>query len=776
MSDLQGRLASLKRGWIAAAALSCVPTLAHGQAAHDAPGAAASPTGGSALQEIVVTAQKRSENLQKVPVAVTALSGASVDALHAVTIQGLQGAVPNVQISNFTNTPYNAVLFIRGVGVLEVDPFAGNTVSVVLDGVPQYFSYGALVDLFDVNRVEVLRGPQGTLFGANTTGGVINVLTNQPTGQFGGKAEISYGNYNRIDVKAALDFPVSDTIAGKVDFLHSSRDGYFRNIVNGQSWGGRDTNAIRAYLKYSAGSDFDATLIGEYSQGRNGSPPQANGALPGDLGYVAPGTVIPGSQSPMYASPCASINDRCHAPDQYLTASDGVPDESNLDSYRATFTMNWRNSGLGDITAITGYRYFRIREFADQDSTPLNLLDTNRRTRGWQLSQEIRSDIRANDRLRFLVGGFLMKTHYDHFMNVTLDVSLPGLRQYNTQDQSNWSESLFGQAFYNLTDKLRFQAGIRYTHERTRMIAGVENFLNPNGPALLFASDHDFPDTALGGIHARGAKSWNNLGWKFGLDYQVTPDTLLYGTYTRGFKSGGFVGRIILPQDIGPYNPEKVDTFELGVKASALDRRLRANLALFYTIYRNMQVAQTYLIEEPDGTAANGTTIFNAGRSNIKGFEFEATALPFRGLSLNGSLAYLDARYAKFNYFEPDGSTQNLKGYRLQNAPKWTFNGTIAYSFAIGGGKLSASGTYQYSSSKYFSSVVDAARALIQPTHLVNANIDWSPEAGRWSIGLWANNLFDKRYIQSVVDAPGFYDNVGYAPPREFGGTFKIQL
>lgn len=212
-----------------------------------AEGAAETSAATDSLEEITVTAQKREEKSQSVPISITVVTPALIDKLHATTLQGLQGSLPNVQSSNFTNTPNTAAFSIRGIGVNEVDPFAGNTVSVVLDGVPQYFSYGALLDLFDVDRVEILRGPQGTLFGANTTGGVISVNTAQPTGELGGKFEGTYGNYNRIDVKAAVDFPiVPGTLAGKVAAMHTGRDGWFTNIVNGQPVGKRDLTDLRA--------------------------------------------------------------------------------------------------------------------------------------------------------------------------------------------------------------------------------------------------------------------------------------------------------------------------------------------------------------------------------------------------------------------------------------------------------------------------------------------------------------------------------------------------
>ncbi|MFA7439379.1 MAG: TonB-dependent receptor [Sphingomonadaceae bacterium] len=723
------------------------------------------------VADIIVTAQKRAENLQSVPIAVSAVSGEMVENLQAVTLQGLQGAVPSIQIGSFGNTPNTAVFSIRGVGVIDPDPYAGSTVSIVSDGVPQYFSYGALLDLFDVERVEILRGPQGTLFGANTTGGVVNVVTRQPTGEFGGRAEITYGNRNRIDIKAAVDFPIiEDLLAGKVAAFHHGRDGWVTNIVDGSDMGSQDVTVVRGYLKLTPSPDFDATLIGEYARARNGAPMIVNGSIPGEALYLPPGPVA-GAKLPMYASPCVPAGQRCHAPNKYYSASAGEPDISDMNTYRLTLTMNWANTAIGDLTSITGYKKFDLYETTDQDGTPL-LFHANRRpTEGWQFNQELRTSVDLTDSIHLLVGGAYMKTHYDLSQNYVIEFALPGFRQFSTQDQDNWSGSLFAHSYIDLTDRLRLQAGVRYTHEKTEMEAGVFNFINLNGPAVYAG------DTPLGGFVAQGSKNWDKFGWKLGLDFQATDNALLYGYYARGFKSGGFVGRITLPQDIGPFGPETVDTFEAGIKADWFGNRLRTNLTGFFTIYRDMQLAQIYYAPNEEGVLVNGNTIVNAAKSHIKGFELETVLVPVEGLTLNGSLAYLDAKYKNFDYTNIGltGAPEiiDLSGYRLQNAPKWAGSASAAYEFRLGNGTTSANIMYNYTGKKYNTSLLNTPRATIQPTHYVNANVEWTPESERWSIGLWGRNLFDNRYIASVYDAPGIFALVNYAAPREYGVTLK---
>ncbi len=759
-----------------------------------APAAAPSPPTTTGLQEIIVTAQKRAENLQKVPISVTAVTGAAVSQLHAVTLQGLSGTIPNIQLNNFSNTPNSAVISIRGIGVVEPDPYAGNTVSIVYDGVPQFFSMGALVDLYDIERVEVLRGPQGTLFGANTTGGVVNIVTAQPTGQFGGKIEGGYGNYHRFDIAGSLDFPIApDLLAGKIVVSHNQREGFFTNVVDGKHFGGRDTTIVRGYLKLTPSPDFDATLIGEYDRGRNGGPTFQIGAAPAEVGptfnpndgnattaYPAESLFLPPDQK-MYPNPCPSRFQQCHSTGKLLLADNTVPDLSNLDTYRATLTMNWRNTPIGDLTSITGYKHFRVFEYTDQDMSPVFLADTRRLTTGWQFSQELRSSIKLTDKLNVLVGGFYLKTHYDHEQDFRIQFAAPGLLQVNTQHQNNYSLSGFAQAYYDLTDRLRLQAGVRYTYEKTSMLAATLNSINLSGLT-------DFDGTgnvSLGGVAPpRGTKSWRNVGWKLGADYKLTEGILLYASWARGFKSGGFTGRIGIASDLGPYNPEHVDTYEAGIKTDLFDRHLRLNIGGFYTNYRDLQIAEIYFVSDPvTGLPVQGNTILNAGKAHIKGFEAEATALPINNLTLTGSLAYLDAKYAKFIFVNPftvdaanpTGVPVDLKGNPLQNSPKWSASAGFTYSIPIAENKVQLHLLYSYTASKYLSSIDNSPRSKIQPTHMLDGNLDFVT-THNWQIGVWGRNLLDKRYIQSVFDNVGYGGLVSYLNPREYGVSAKLSF
>jgi iron complex outermembrane recepter protein len=723
--------------------------------------AIAAPSAHAQLEEVIVTAQKRQESLQDVPMSVAAVTGDAIARANITSIQGIK--IPNVQIDNFTNTPNGAVMSIRGIGVVEPDPYAGNTVGIMLDGVPQLFNMTSLLDLFDIERIEVLRGPQGTLFGANTTGGVINVLTEQPTGELGGKVRASLGNWNRRDLSAAINFPlVQDVLAGKVTLQHHERDGWVKNIVDGSDMGFQDTQALRASLLWTPTQDLSVNWTHEFVQRDYGSPIVVNGSSPGDATYVAEGV------QGMYANPCPDFNARCVAPSRYLSASQ-VRDIGELRTYGTTLTVDWSDTGLGDLVSITGYKKFRVREDTDQDGSPLFKDDTERLTEGWQVTQELRSSFDVSEQMNVIVGTFLSATNFEHFQNFRINfpgLEGSGLRQENPQEQDSWSASLFAQAYYQLTDRLKMQAGLRYSHEDTEMAAGIDFYAGSTGfdDGFLLPPPSTFAVT--------GQDSWDNLGGKVGLDYQLTDGVMVYTSYARGFKSGGFVGRVGIPQDIGPYDPEYVDTVEVGMKGDFLDNRLRSNVTLFHSKYDDMQLAQIYFVG-----AIQGNSILNAGESEIQGGEMELTLVPVDPLTLNLNVGYLDSEFKEFSPPNPaTGQLQDFSGLRLQNTPEWSVSANASYEFEFAQGLARAFVEFNHVADKYLTSLDNSPRTLVQEMNLINANLEWSPAGEKWRFTLWGKNLQDKRYIASAFEALGTIRFVNYAPPREYGMTVQYDF
>jgi iron complex outermembrane receptor protein len=736
------------------------------------------------IEEVMVTSQKRVENVQTVPIAVTPITGRALDDMHAVDLYSLQGYLPNVQLQQFSNTPNGTVFHIRGMGIIEPDPYAGTTVTVVKDGIPQFFNMTSALDLFDIERIEVLRGPQGTLFGANSTGGVINVVTAQPTGELGGKAEVTMGNMNRLDIKGAIDFPITDSLAGKVSFYHHGRDGFHRSITTGKDMGERDVTSLRTYLKHDKGGDFDATLIYEYLRSRNGAPIVIHGTLAGEAEYMAPGTMFPGAALPMNQGPCTPGN-MCRATkESYFADNSHQTDISNMDAHSMTLTMNWDTS-IGEITSITGYKRFSLSENTDQDGTPALLSDTHRITRGWQFTQELRDAIQVSDRLDVIAGVFFITDAYDHVQNYRVEFAVPGYLQRTAHQQDNWQASVFLQGYYQITEKLRAQAGVRFAHEKTKMGIQVTNWLTPDGslinPWTGFSPDtlRAIPETTgfsvpfFGDESGLESESWDNFGAKVGFDYQFNDDIFAFVYYARGFKSGGFVGRRSFPSQLESFDEETVDTVEIGFKSDLFDNRLRVNVAVFHNWYDQLQLPQIIFVQTAVGTTVNDNAIINAATAKTKGFEVEVTAMPMDGLTVNLSVGYLSAKYSDFPY-QTGGTIVQLGGTDLQNAPEWTIMAGFDHVFRVGKGDARIGATYRYVDEKFNTSLLNTPRATIQATSIIDANLDWTPEDGSWTIGLWARNLTDNRYVASVFDAPGVIGLANLSNPREWGLTFKI--
>jgi len=698
------------------------------------------------IEEIVVTAQKRAESIQDVPISVSAHTGEQLKELRVTNVADLHNTIPNVQINTFSNSPDSAIFSIRGVGVNDADPYVGTTVSVVVDGVPVGVNTAALVSLFDIDRVEVLRGPQGTLFGANTTGGVINVVTRQPTGEFEGEAQVAVGNYGHRELNLAANFPISDSLAGKVSLLHTSSDGYFRNIANNQRLGSKDITVLRPYLSYESGV-YDATLIGEIARSRNGSQTNVNFS---DASLL------------LFEAGVTDTGEIEHRRGQSLDQ----PDQNDRDTYGVTLTQNL-STDFGDWVSITNYREYDQDLFSDDDALVAVALQTRRQIEHRQFTQELRNHFDLGERTQVVAGLFYLNQEYTLEQDGKLDGFLPGLGQPQSQDQENESISAFGQAFIDLTDQLRLQAGVRVAHEKTQARSTTANTFNPSGVAT-------FDDPLIPGslITAEGSETWNDVGFKVSLDYRVSEDVLFYGYFARGFKSGGFTGRIAIPQDIGPFDPEQLDTYEGGMKADFLDNRLRTNVAVFYNDYQDMQVVQNLTF--PSG--ANSATITNAGAATSKGVELEITAVPMLNLELRLSGAYLDATYDKYDSQALDAGGNlvpiSFAGNDLMNAPKWTSAESVRYSVPMAAGSLDFFLQHTYTASK-FTNFTGLPEEETDSLHLWHGSITFTPVTERWSLGLYGRNLGDEEYYgQKAVFAPAFaIASVG--PPREYGVDFR---
>jgi iron complex outermembrane receptor protein len=748
MEGTSKRISAVHTALLGAAASIALASPARAQDT-DAGAAAQDNSGG--LQEIIVTAQKRAENLQDVPLSVSAVTGETLERLHQQDLSQITATVPNVQVQVNGGLSLSASYVIRGIGIAaNPSPYVGTEVGTVVDGVVASSNALGLSDQFDMERVEVLRGPQGTLFGANTTGGVINFITRQPTGELGAYGQLTIGNYNRIDAQAAVNVPLSETLAAKIAVSHRSRDGYYTNLYTGDRIGGLNSTTVRGYLRWEPSSDFDATLITELRRMRNGTDVLLNIAYPGEIFY------------------------RPDTPYDFKLYSD-VPDQHDTDTISNTLTINVA-TGIGKLTSVTNYSHYNTFGYQDIDGIDLYGYAQVGRDKGWQFSQELRNQIEVSDNFQWLVGAYAQLWGYNsvgHGWTAFVDernISVNLARQRTT------NLAAFTQIYWDITDRLRLQGGARVSHEKVRLSEDASTWIQPNGtdPALGFgnlvgAIKNPYP---ADNMPTSGRESWTNFGGKIGLDYRATDDVMLYGFYARGFKSGGFNGRVTSAADIGPYDPEFVDSFELGLKSDLLDKHLRLNLSLFLNKWDNMQVNQVLYRGTPPQASS---TILNAAKATTKGVEIEAEIVPSRFFRISGTLGYLDAKYDDFTVQTSPTTVIDYGGRALVYSPKWNGSVTATGSFDVGGGKLETSAQYVYNGARW-GNYTQAPSERLRAYNIVNANINWSPESEKWSIGLWARNLFDERYLSLALDAPPLFTEGLFGNPREFGVDLRFNF
>lgn len=588
----------------------------------------------------------------------------------------------------------------------------------------------------------MLRGPQGTIFGANTIGGVINVVTKKPdVDEFAVSGKITAGNYGRADAMAAVNVPlVEGKLAARITAMHKGFDGFYRSAEDGRRRGGQNVNAGRLALRYEDGG-FDATLTTELARGRNDGPVVVNYSTPGMPTYVADESY--------------SLN----GPIRYRVG--GKKGFSDFNVFGTTLTMNY-DTGPVQFTSITNYRKFKLDEYTDQDGTTQELFDSRRVTKNWQFSQELRGTVKPTDNTELLMGAYYLKKNYK-LDQQGMYLFAGDYRGLLLNDQDDESLALFAQGYVNVTDALKLTAGVRWTDQKKRMAIANRAFIGGDytGPWV--------PESA--------SAKWNHWGWRLGLDYRITNNHFFYASYVRGAHSGGFSGRTLV---LHPYGPETVDTLEAGLKTSWFDRRLQFNISAFTTTYKDLQVDTLSYLNN-----VSISTIVNAGKAKINGIEAELTAVPVEGLTISGNLSYLDAKYKEF-MCDATGQAMVPEDFidcthlKLRNAPKLQAGARVTYEFALAGGKTTLFGGWSHTSARE----TDTRNALVgrvPKLDLFDASVKWEPDNGRWNVSLWGKNLSNEKYRASGYYAaqagtPGFENFVVLGAPREWGVTFGFDF
>lgn len=729
------------------------------------------------LPTVTVSAQRREENLQETPVAVTALSSTELANRGIDNVAQLQDLAPNLSISStaaFSGSSSTAVVFVRGIGQTDFALTTEPGVGVYIDEVYSGRSLGALLDLGDVARVEVLRGPQGTLFGKNTIGGALVVTSERPSfDEYSGEAELTVGSFERVDARALVNLPLGDTAALRVALGSQNYDGYAERIVAGDRLGGKDTLAAKASFLYQPNADFELLLRGDITSSEGDSAPTSLIGL-ADGTFIVPGETTPrplgavaGLEFGLGLAPGTLTFENFNTGDPFRTNGVGS-NFSEDDTWGVSATAEYGLTENVSIKSITAYRSVEAMFGRDPFNLPFNpTVGTTDEYEQDQFTQEIQLSGRTqDDRLSWLFGGFYLhetgaNRNFVEFNDILLGFGAGPVSTLNSGGEiDNTSVAIFGQLNYDLNDRLGVFAGLRYSEEEKSFDTRGYQFL-VELPFLLLA-----PQAEL-------TESYDNWAPKLGFDYKLTENSLLYGSYSEGFKGGGFVqrvfpGLIANPNfELSPYGPETASVYEVGLKSDLFNNRLRLNLAAFYSDYSDVQIT---VLETP--SSFTPATV-NGGEVEITGFEAEFDALPTNWLRLSGMVGYLDASFVDVDPRATDITLQS----KLPYTSEWTSSlSAVADVYSSDSFDISIRADYAYRDEFFTEAQNDLV--TLQPAYetlnlsaLIQVGDDLRIQAG-------VTNATDEEYLMganSVLNSIGYAEG-NFAPPKEFFLTVKKQF
>lgn len=717
-----------------ALAMACSPAYAQADA----------PQADVQSQEIVVTAQRRAESVQDTPLAISALGGDALRNSGVTNVLQLNNSLPNVNINQTSGT---VRITVRGIGIVGTQPNQEGAVAFHVDGVyvgrPEAQSDG----FFDVERVEVVRGPQGTLYGRNATGGAINVITRNPTSTLTANAELSVGNYDLVSVEAGIGGPITDALSFRVAGQAISRSGWghdgFGRDINDQK-----TRAIRGKLKFEPTSNLSVLLAADYFHEDDASG-LYNVVGPGDLAGRRPIGVELGF--PLARNPARNTNG-------------DFPAALRKNDWSVTSTVQWDISDLLAITSITGYRSTEFHQQADADSTAISITRFFNDTRDKQFSQELRAAGSIGN-LKYLLGGYLFRDDFWFDSQTTRNpiqaggpfLLAQGLR--TIAHQKTDAEAVFGQISYDFNSVIGIDLGGRYSWEVKHLRDERTTGINLTMP---FNRDVPAPFIAVRGpIKA----SFSKFTPKATLRIKPNNDILFYATYSTGFRSGGFALGSLTPA----FLPENVKDYEAGLKIDWLGGAVQTNLSGFYYDYSDLQTTKT----NPAGGAA---LVESAGKARIKGLEGSIVVKPVQDFRVNADFGVLNARYRTYASIDPyrplpGGVPRDLKGFTLPQAPDFTVNAGAQYTFHPQFGELTLRGEMQAVSRTYFTAF--NTKAFSQPSYQkFDAYLNFRSNDGHWTGSLFVRNLTDKTTYASIAAAPisvGGPVVVVAAEPRSYG-------
>lgn len=704
-----------------------------------------------AIEEIVVTANKRAQNLQDVSVAVTAFTGDQIKELQLGQPVDLAHQTPGLDIKNAVGNT-NPVITIRGIGLNDYNSNNSPSAAVHVDqayiGSNAYLSF----QMFDIKRVEVLKGPQGTLYGRNTTAGSVNFITNKPSEEFEAYVDTSYGNFNTFNLEAAVGGQLAEGMVGRFAVMTKQADGRFTNlgtvgtsagtsidplipvvpvVEENDEFGDTDAMAWRGSLAWESSDELDVlfTMHGSRDKSDNWVLKMADP----DRRGVAP----VGDEDTIYTDQEPTID---------------------ADQIGGALHINW-DMEFATLTSITSYESLE-RIMGDSDASPYRIRQTVFDDDMWQATQELRLTSNGEEGLSWIVGAFYMEDEID-FSKVGDNLDFLGGNSDVAFLQASDSWALFGQTEYQLSDEFKLTIGLRYTEEEKTLV-GRTLEQDPYGTSTLGARFTDLP------IFADEQYETDDVSGKLGLDWTPNDDWLVYASVSKGFKSGGFDGSTILNTiELTPIEAETLWAYELGFKSSLADGALQLNGSFYYYDFEDMQVET--LVDIAGGI--QGSIRTNAGKAEVTGGELEAWWRPAEGLDLKFGVALIDSEIVEWNSLDLD-EVEEIEGNSLSDAPEVTFNALVRYQWFIGDDLIMTASTDVNYSDTIYKDIANTAAQESDSFTLWNARLALGSEDGAWTAALWGKNLTDKRYVTHNISLFGPIAEM-YNAPRTYGVSVR---
>ena len=722
------------------------------------------------LEEITVTARKREESMQDVGISVSALGKTEIQRQFSRDIQDLANIAPNLIIDDTGQGPGGtAAIFIRGVGMADLEKNFDPAVGVSVDGVFIGSTAGSLMRSIDLARVEVLRGPQGTLFGRNTVGGLINLERTRPTGELGGRFRAGVENYDTYYLDGILNFAATDNLAVKLTAsLRNQSEGYYDNVTRRGDQGRNDYTNLGANLLWNPTDTLELEYTYNREELEQDTPPLVNATRPDQAfcifyGYCSASldTTITGDRlaaaggggtPPTPPAFETNVSLRSQVDNQFM--------EAFFDSETHIVEARWDISDALRLDYIFGSWESDEDSLQDWDGTPDLLYHTQRPGEWEQQSHELRFTWDDGGALTGVAGLFYWDSEYESRMRsyigfLDLINGAPNDPLFSsliadipqTTNQTTESIAAFFEADWRFTDNWTLTLGGRYTEdEKESRQFGEVNTLSQG------RTEHP-------------SEKWDEFTPRLGLKYRYNDDVMLFATYSVGFRAGGFNGRVAsLEEAIQPYEPETVENFELGVKSELFDRRVRLNGTLFYMDYQDKQEE----LQLPSNQTDTGqkTVVINPSSATIWGVELDMQAALTQNLSLRANLGYLNSEYDDFIYTDPEGSVVDLSSLEFRRAPNFTGTIDATYEWDVAGGSAWVRGSYRYIG-EHFTTATNNPETENDAQGLVDASVNYA--VGDLQFSLFGRNLTDEDTYTHGYEVAGLWSYAATRRPRTYG-------